>query len=161
MDALVIGGMVRRPVRFVMDHNIFRIPVLSFIFRTAKAIPIAPAHEDESTLESAFERIDAELADGNLVCVFPEGKLTRDGEMNPFKNGIERIIERRPVPVVPLALKGLWGSFFSRSGGAAMKKLPRRFWSRIALVAGEPVPASEASAERLQARVAELRGADR
>jgi 1-acyl-sn-glycerol-3-phosphate acyltransferase len=161
MDALVIGGMVRRPVRFVMDHNIFRIPVLSFIFRTAKAIPIAPAHEDESTLESAFERIDAELADGNLVCVFPEGKLTRDGNMNPFKSGIERIIERRPVPVVPLALKGLWGSFFSRSGGAAMKKLPRRFWSRIALVAGEPVPASEASAERLQARVAELRGADR
>jgi 1-acyl-sn-glycerol-3-phosphate acyltransferase len=161
MDALVIGGMVRRPVRFVMDHHIFAIPVLRFIFRTAKAIPIAPAHEDESTLEAAFERIDAELADGNLVCIFPEGKLTRDGEMNPFKKGIERILERRPVPVVPLALKGLWGSFFSRRGGAAMQGLPRRFWSRIALVAGEPVAPAQATAQYLQARVAELRGADR
>ncbi len=159
MDALVIGGMVRRPVRFVMDHNIFRIPVLSFIFRTAKAIPIAPAHEDESLLESAFERIDAELADGNLVCIFPEGKLTKDGAMNPFKKGIERILERQPVPVVPLALQGLWGSFFSRRSGAAMKSLPRRFWSRIALLAGNPVAASEATAESLYTRVAELRGA--
>jgi len=161
MDALVIGGMVRRPVRFVMDHQIFSIPVLSFIFRTAKAIPIAPAHEDEAKLEAAFDRIDAELADGNLVCIFPEGKLTKDGEMNPFKKGIERILERRPVPVVPLALKGLWGSFFSRRGGAAMKGLPRRFWSRIGLVAGDPVPPAQASAEFLQARVAELRGAER
>jgi 1-acyl-sn-glycerol-3-phosphate acyltransferase len=161
MDALVIGGMVRRPVRFVMDHNIFRIPVLSFIFRTAKAIPIASAHENESMLKAAFERVDEELADGNLVCIFPEGKLTRDGQMNPFKKGIERILDRRPVPVVPLALKGMWGSFFSRRGGEAMKSLPRRFWSRIALVAGNPVPAAGASAEALYARVAELRGAER
>jgi 1-acyl-sn-glycerol-3-phosphate acyltransferase len=157
----VIGGMVRRPVRFVMDHNIFRIPVLSFIFRTAKAIPIAPAHEDEGMLEAAFDRIDAELRDGNLVGIFPEGKLTPNGDMSAFKKGIERIIERRPVPVVPLALRGLWGSFFSRSGSGAMKSLPRRFWSRIALVAGDPVPAVDASAERLQMRVAELRGAER
>ena len=161
MDALVIGGMVCRPVRFVMDHNIFRIPVLSFIFRTAKAIPIASAHENESMLKAAFDRVDEELADGNLVCIFPEGKLTRDGEMNPFKKGIERILDRRPVPVVPLALKGMWGSFFSRRGGEAMKSLPRRFWSRIALVAGDPVPAAEASAEAMYARVAELRGAER
>src|SRR5882672_3475499 len=158
MDALVIGGMVRRPVRFVMDYQIFRIPVLSFIFRTAKAIPIAPAHEDEALLEAAFERVDAELAEGNLVCIFPEGKLTKDGAMNPFKKGVERILERRPVPVVPLALQGLWGSFFSRHSGAAMKSLPRRFWSRIALLAGGPVPACQATADFLQARVAELRG---
>lgn len=161
MDALVIGGMVRRPVRFVMDHNIFRIPVISFIFRTAKAIPIAPAHEDENTLAAAYDRIDAELAAGNLVCIFPEGKLSRDGEMNPFKKGVEKILERRPVPVVPLALQGLWGSFFSRVGGAAMKTFPRRFWSRIALVAGDPLPAAGATAESLQLRVAELRGSAR
>lgn len=160
MDALIIGGTVRRPVRFVMDHNIFRIPVLSFIFRTARAIPIAPAREDPAKLAAAYDRIDAELADDNVVCIFPEGKLTTDGEMNEFRKGVEQIVERRPVPVVPMALQGLWGSFFSRKGGgAAMARWPRRFWSRIALVAGEPVPATAASAEHLEGRVRALRGA--
>ncbi len=159
MDALVIGGSVRRPVRFVMDHSIFRIPILGFIFRTARAIPIAPAREDPDALQKAFDRIDAELADGEVVCIFPEGKLTRDGEMNEFKRGVEKILERRPVPVIPMALRGLWGSFFSRRGGkAAMSQLPNRFWSRIELVATAPVPGSDASATGLQRIVAGLRG---
>jgi len=159
MDALVIGGSVRRPVRFVMDHNIFRIPIMGFIFRTAHAIPIAPAREDPAALDRAFDRIDAELADGEVVCIFPEGKLTRDGEMSEFKRGIERILERRPVPVVPMALRGLWGSFFSRRDGkAAMSQLPRRFWSRIEVIATTPVHGDTASAEDLQRIVAGLRG---
>jgi 1-acyl-sn-glycerol-3-phosphate acyltransferase len=159
VDALVIGGNVRRPVRFVMDHNIFRIPVMGFIFRTARAIPIAPAKEDPSALTRAFDRIDAELASGEIVCIFPEGKLTRDGEMNEFKRGIEKILERRAVPVIPMALRGLWGSFFSRRDGkAAMSQLPRRFWSRIELVATAPVHGDVATAESLQQIVAGLRG---
>lgn len=158
MDALVIGGSVRRPVRFVMDHNIFKVPVLGFIFRTAHAIPIAPGREDPRALQQAFDQIDAELADGEIVCIFPEGKLTRDGEMNEFKKGVERILERRPVPVVPMALRGLWGSFFSRRDGkAAMTKLPTRFRSRIELVATAPVPGTDASATSLQRVVAGLR----
>ena len=159
MDALVIGGSVRRPVRFVMDHSIFRIPILGFIFRTARAIPIAPAREDPDALQKAFDRIDAELADGEVVCIFPEGKLTRDGEMNEFKRGVEKILERRPVPVIPMALRGLWGSFFSRRGGkAAMTQLPNRFWSRIEVVVTAPVPGDDASATDLQRIVAGLRG---
>ncbi len=159
MDALVIGGSVRRPVRFVMDHNIFKIPVLGFIFRTAHAIPIAPAREDPQALEKAFERIDVELAEGEVVCIFPEGKLTRDGEMSEFKKGVEKILERRAVPVVPMALRGLWGSFFSRRDGkAAMTQLPKRFWSRIELVATAPVHGDDASATGLQKIVAGLRG---
>ena len=159
MDPLVIGGNVRRPVRFVMDHNIFRIPVLNFIFRTANAIPIAPAKEDEQVLQHAFERIDAELADGQIVCIFPEGKLTKDGEMNEFKRGVEKILERRAVPVVPMALRGLWGSFFSRrEGKAPMTKLPSRFWSRIEMVVTAPVHGTEASATGLQKIVSGLRG---
>jgi len=159
MDALVIGGSVRRPVRFVMDHNIFRIPVLGFIFRTARAIPIAPARENPDALQKAFDRIDAELADGEVVCIFPEGKLTRDGEMNEFKRGVEKILERRPVPVVPMALRGLWGSFFSRRDGkAAMSQLPSRFWSRIEVIATAPVHGDGASATGLQRIVAGLRG---
>ncbi|HEU4592835.1 MAG TPA: MFS transporter [Steroidobacteraceae bacterium] len=158
MDALVIGGSVRRPVRFVMDHNIFRIPVLGFIFRTARAIPIAPAREDPAALEQAFDRIDAELAAGEVVCIFPEGKLTRDGEMSEFKRGVEKILERRPVPVVPMALRGLWGSFFSRRDGkAAMSQLPQRFWSRIEVVATAPVHGDAASVTTLQKIVAGLR----
>jgi len=159
VDALVIGGSVRRPVRFVMDHNIFRIPVLGFIFRTARAIPIAPAREDPDALQKAFDRIDAELAEGEVVCIFPEGKLTRDGEINEFKRGVEKILERRAVPVVPMALRGLWGSFFSRRDGkAAMSQMPSRFWSRIELIATAPVHGDDASATVLQKIVAGLRG---
>jgi len=159
MDPLVIGGNVRRPIRFVMDHHIFNIPVLSFIFRTARAIPIAPAHEDAETLQKAYDLIDAELADGEIVCIFPEGKLTKHGELNEFKKGVERILERRPVPVVPMALRGLYGSFFSRHGGkAAMTQPPRRFWSRIEVMVSAPVPGNTASAEGLQKIVTGLRG---
>jgi 1-acyl-sn-glycerol-3-phosphate acyltransferase len=159
MDPLVIGGTVRRPVRFVMDHNIFRIPVLNFIFRTARAIPIAPAKEDPDALQKAFDRIDAELADGEVVCIFPEGKLTRDGEINEFKKGVEKILERRPVPVVPMALRGLWGSFFSRrEGKAPMTRLPRRFWSRIEMIVTAPLRGQDASAPDLQRIVTGLRG---
>lgn len=159
MDPLVIGGSVRRPVRFVMDHNIFKIPVLSFIFRTAGAIPIAPAREDPEALQKAFDRVDAELASGEIVCIFPEGKLTKDGEMNEFKRGVEKILERRPVPVLPMALRGLWGSFFSRrEGKAPMTKLPSRFWSRIEMVVTAPVPGEDASATGLRKIVSGLRG---
>jgi 1-acyl-sn-glycerol-3-phosphate acyltransferase len=159
MDPLVIGGSVRRPVRFVMDHNIFRIPVLSFIFRTARAIPIAPAHEDKDAMQKAFDQIDAELAGGEVVCIFPEGKLTKHGELNEFKKGVEKILERRPVPVVPMALRGLYGSFFSRKGGKTpMSRPPRRFWSRVEVVVTAPVPGGDASATRLQQIVAGLRG---
>jgi 1-acyl-sn-glycerol-3-phosphate acyltransferase len=159
MDPLVIGGNVRRPIRFVMDHNIFRIPVLSFIFRTARAIPIAPGHEDPAALQRAFDQIDAELAAGEIVCIFPEGKLTKHGELNEFKRGVEKILERRPVPVIPMALRGLYGSFFSREEGKApMTKAPRRFWSRLEVVVTAPVHGDDASATGLQQIVAGLRG---
>ncbi len=158
MDALVIGGSVRRPVRFVMDHNIFKVPMLGFIFRTARAIPIAPKSEDPERLARALEAIDRALAEGEVVGIFPEGKLTRDGEINEFKKGVEKILERRPVPVVPMALRGLWGSFFSRRDGKApMSKLPQRFWSRIEMVVSAPVPGADASATGLQRIVTGLR----
>ena len=159
MDPLVIGGSVRRPIRFVMDHHIFRIPVMNFIFRTARAIPIAPAHEDAALLQKAFDQIDADLAEGEVVCIFPEGKLTKHGELNEFKKGVEKILERRPVPVVPMALRGLYGSFFSRKEGKApMTRAPRRFWSRIEVVVTTPVHGEDASATGLQKIVGGLRG---
>ena len=159
MDALIIGGCVRRPVRFVMYYKIFNIPVLRFIFRTAKAIPIAGRKEDPALLERAFDDVDRALADGELVCIFPEGGLTRDGSIDTFRPGVEQILARRAVPVIPLALRGLWGSVFSRRDSAlGRSRLPRRFRSRIGLAAAAPVPADAASAALLEQRVRELRG---
>jgi 1-acyl-sn-glycerol-3-phosphate acyltransferase len=161
VDALIIGGTVRRPIRFVMYYKIFRIPVLNFIFRTARAIPIAGAKEDEALMNKAFDEVASALAAGEVIGIFPEGALTADGEIAPFRPGIDRILERSPVPVVPMALRGLWGSIFSRRDGYLKRaRLPRRFWSRIELVAAPPVPAAQAGAAVLEAQVRELRGAE-
>jgi 1-acyl-sn-glycerol-3-phosphate acyltransferase len=158
MDALVVIGCCRRPIRFVMDHQIFKIPGLNFVFRTAGAIPIAPARENPAILEQAYDRVARYLEEGEVVGIFPEGQLTKDGQIGPFKGGIKRIIQRTPAPVVPLALRGMWGSFFSRRYGKAMSRFPRRFWSRIELAAGESVPAQQASSALLRERVIALRG---
>lgn len=158
VDALLIGGAVRRPIRFVMYFKIYRLPVLNFIFRTAGAIPIAGRNEDAQTYERAFKQIAAYLADGELVCIFPEGKLTSDGEIDEFKGGLRRIIEQTPVPVIPMALQGLWGSFFSRDPA---KGFFRRLWSRVTLVAGSAVPVEAAEPALLRERVSALRGDSR
>ena len=158
MDPLIILGNVRRPVRFVMYYKIFNTP-LRPLFRAAKAIPIAGAKEDPALLQRAFDEVDKELAAGHLVCIFPEGGITRDGSLQPFRPGIERILAARPVPAVPLALRGLWGSIFSRRDSMlGRSRLPRRFWSAIELVAGAPVPPEQATAALLQEKVAALRG---
>lgn len=157
VDALVIGGVIQRPVRFVMDHRIFKVPVLNFVFRTAGTIPIASAKEDPEMLERAYEKIAKYLEEGEVVCIFPEGRITDNGDLYPFKKGITRIIERTPVPVVPMALRGLWGSFFSRWGGTAMR-YPRGFFSKIALEVAPSWQPATVTPEALQAKVAEMRG---
>ena len=158
VDALLVGGTIRRPVRFVMYYRIFEIPLLKFLFNTAKAIPIASAKEDEALLEEAFGRIDAELEAGNVVCIYPEGAITRDGEIHRFRPGIERIIERRPVPVIPMALGGLWGSWFSRRSNGSLRRLPGRLFQLVTLRIGEPVAPGEVSAQGLELLVRTLRG---
>jgi 1-acyl-sn-glycerol-3-phosphate acyltransferase len=166
VDAVVIMGESPRPIRFVMDHRIFRIPLLNWFFRNAKAIAIAPAKDDPALLEQANQRIDAALAEGELVCIFPEGRITDTGELFPFRQGVRRIVERNPVPVVPMALRGLWGSFFSRFGGAAFSRpldarLRRGLRSKVELVVGTPVGPECVTPEGLMAQVAGLRGAER
>ena len=153
VDALIIAGCIRRPVRFVMYYKIYNMPVLNFIFRTAKAIPIAGKHEDETLLNSAFDDIDKALADGDLVCIFPEGKLTANGSIRTFRDGVEKIIKRRPVPVLPMALQGLWGCAFSRQQANVFYRLYRGLTSSIALLIGDRVEAKDASASMLQDKV--------
>ncbi len=160
VDALIIGGSIPRPVRFVIWYRIFQVPLLRFIFRTAKAIPIATARENPELLEHAYQRIDQELQLGNVVCIFPEGSITGDGEVHPFKPGIEKILARQPVPVIPMALGGLWGSWFSRRRGR-LRKFPGKLLARIHLRIGAPLRPAEASAGGLELLVRTLRGDDR
>ena len=159
MDPLILMANLRRPARFVMYYKIFSIPLLHFVFKTAKAIPIAGQKEDPTVLHQAFEEVDAALARGELVCIFPEGGLTKDGEIAPFRAGVEKILERRPVPVVPMALRGLWGSVWSRRDSMLRRaRLPRRFRARVELVVDVPKPAEQVDAAVLQDRVQVLRG---
>jgi 1-acyl-sn-glycerol-3-phosphate acyltransferase len=161
MDALIIMGSVRRPVRFVMHHGIFRVPVLNFVFRAARAIPIAGGREAPGLMARAFDAIDAALAEGELVCIFPEGGLTPDGEIAPFRPGVEKILARRPVPVIPLALRGLWRSMWSRRDSKLGRaRLPRRFRARIELAAGLPMDGAASDARQMETAVRTLRGAE-
>jgi 1-acyl-sn-glycerol-3-phosphate acyltransferase len=164
MDALVLSASIPRPVRFVMYYRIFEIPVMKWIFRIAKAIPIAGARENPELMRRAFDAVDAALAEGELVCIFPEGALTKDGNIAPFKSGVEKILERRPVPVVPMALRNMWGSMWSRRGASAESgrlgrmRVPRRLRAHVEVAAGLPVDGATATAESLEAQVRALRG---
>jgi 1-acyl-sn-glycerol-3-phosphate acyltransferase len=157
VDAVLLMAASPRPIRFIMDHSIFKIPVLGWFFRLAKAIPIAPQRVDAAAYERAFMQARAVLADGELLCIFPEGGITRNGELGEFKAGVMKLLQTSPVPVVPMALQNLWGSYFSRAGGAAMSKPFRRgLFSRVGLVAGAALPPSEVTPAVLRERVAGL-----
>ena len=156
VDALIIAGCIRRPVRFVIYYKIYNLPILNFVFRTAKTIPIAGKYENEDLLNKAFDDIDDALSDGDLVCIFPEGKLTVNGDVNTFRDGIEKIIKRRAVPVIPMALQGLWGSAFSRQRTNIFYRLFKGFKSSIGMVIGDMVEAEDASASMLQDKVQDL-----
>ncbi|MFD1215180.1 MFS transporter [Microbulbifer celer] len=161
VDALLLAGAVHRPIRFIMYKPIYEIPVLHFIFKTSRAIPICSKQKDPEGYARAFEAIEQGLKDGDLLCIFPEGQLTQDGELQPFKAGIEKILQRNPVPVIPMALQGLWGSFFSHKDGHAFSTWPKRFWSSVKVVAGPPLAAAAVKAEVLQEKVLALRGQQR
>jgi len=163
IDAVLLMAASPRPIVFVMDHRIFRVPVLGWLFRLAKAIPIAPYKEDPAAYEAAFERAAQVLRDGDLLGIFPEGGITRDGELQEFKGGIVKIIERAQadglaVPVIPMALTHLWGSFFSRieKGGAMVRPFRRGFYSRVGLNVGPALNGADVEPAMLRQQVQAL-----
>ncbi len=158
IDAVVLMAASPRPIRFIMDHRIFATPLLGTLFRLGKAIPIAPQKEDAAAYERAFEQARRVLAEGDLLGIFPEGGITKDGSLGEFKGGVMKILQTHPVPVVPLALQNLWGSFFSRAGGGTAMARPfrRGLFSRVGLVAGPALPAAEVTPAVLRERVAGL-----
>lgn len=156
VDALVLSALSPRPIRFVMDAGIARTPVLSWLFRQVRAIPIAPARQDPTLLEAAFEQVDQALRNGELVCIFPEGALTRDGRLAAFRPGIRQMLDRCPVPVIPVGLSGLWGSLFSREPQPATRRLARwRPGRALRIRVGSALP-PDVSVSVLQQEVARL-----
>jgi len=159
VDALLLMAASPRPIRFIMDHRIFATPVLGAIFRLAKTIPVASRTEDPEIYANAFAEAEKTLADGDLLCIFPEGVITRDGEIQPFKAGIMKILATQNVQVIPMALQNLWGSFFSRIEGKAMGRPFRRgVYSSVRLIVGEPLAPELVTPEALQGITADLRG---
>ncbi|AEX23908.1 MFS transporter [Vibrio sp. EJY3] len=156
VDALILMGTSTRPVRFVMDKSISEMPVLKYVFRHAGVIPICSPRKCTETYKQAFEQIEQALHNEEVVCIFPEGRLTSDGELGEFRPGVEKILKRSPVPVIPMALKGLWGSFFSHKGGHALTKRPKRFWSKIEVKIGQVLGPGQLSRHKLQQEVQEL-----
>lgn len=163
VDAILLMAASPRPMRFIMDHQIFRIPVLGWLFRLAGCIPIASRKADPHAYEQAFADAARVLREGELLAIFPEGAITHDGRLQPFRGGIMKILEQAradglDVPVIPMALTNMWGSFFSRveKQGAMTRPFRRGFFSRVGVNIGQPVMPAEATPERLQERVAEL-----
>ncbi|WP_440878020.1 MFS transporter [Vibrio natriegens] len=156
VDALILMGTSTRPVRFVMDKSISEMPVLKYVFRHAGVIPICSPRKCTETYKQAFEQIEQALHNEEVVCIFPEGRLTSDGELGEFRSGVEKILKRSPVPVIPMALKGLWGSFFSHKGGHALTKRPKRFWSKIEVKIGQVLGPGQLDRHKLQQEVQEL-----
>jgi len=138
VDALLIGGMVSRPTRFIMYQPIYKMPILHFIFKSLGTIPIESKSKNPAVYAAAFDAIEEKLNDNEVIVIFPEGKLTKDGTIDEFKPGLLKVLEKNPVPVVPIAIQGLWGSFFSHKNGPAMAKKPRRIFAKVGLVADKP-----------------------
>lgn len=158
IDWLILAAAIKRPVRFVMYYKFFEIPLVRYLFQHARAIPIASQQEDSALFNNAFDVVSRELRTGELICIFPEGAITADGKVKEFKRGIEHIIKRDAVPVVPLAIDGLWGSIFSRKPGRTLKHLPRRIWFFVDVIIDTPVPAQQVTALELEKKVRRLLG---
>lgn len=156
VDWLILSAATQRPIRFVMHYEFLALPLTGRLFRDAKVIPIASAKENPEVLEAAFEHIHRALVDGELVCIFPEGRLTRDGKLSPFRRGVERIVARDPVPVVPLGLHGLWGSWFSRYGKGPLRRRFGHLRQPVSLKVGERLAPGDVSVAVVEREVVAL-----
>lgn len=161
MDAVMIFGCIDRPVKFVMYYKIFNIPFFRFMFNAVGAIPIAGRNEDETVFNQAFDKINQYLTDGEIVVIFPEGKITSDGQLNEFKPGLLKILERNPVDVYPSALSGLWGSMYSRKDKSIFRYFPKAFFThKVTYIIGDKINATDVKMDNLQENVKHLRGDD-
>ncbi|GIU08390.1 MFS transporter [Shewanella morhuae] len=158
VDALIIMGTSIRPIRFVMEQSVSERPLLKSVFCHAGVIPICSPKQSDTTYTHAFEAIHEALSNNELVCIFPEGRVTSDGTLGEFYVDIDKILARDPVPVIPMALKGLWGTYFSHKDGQALTTIPIRFRSRVSVTLAEAIDGHVADKDSLRVKIASLLG---
>lgn len=155
MDGLILNYATPRKMRFIIDEHIYRTPVVHHFMSIDRAIPILPTKD---SVKKALDKVSEGLQAGDIICIFPEGQMTYTGHMIRFKLGIEWILQRDPVPVVPVALIGLWGSIFSRKyRKEKWKFVPRFFRKKVTAVCGTPIPPEKAKISFLQREVMRLK----
>jgi len=159
-DPVVIFGASKRPIRFIMAKEIRNKAPFNLVFQASRTLAICSPLEDRKTYEETIREAANSLRNGELVMIFPEGRLSPDGEIGTFRRGVEKLLENAPVPVYPMAIRGIWGSFFSHGNGPALRsgfhlRLRRR---AIQLKVGMAIPPEEVNALILQGHVETLRG---
>lgn len=161
IDALIIFGSIHRPVKFVMDYKIYNNFMLKPLFKSVGAIPIAGRKENEKVFNEAFEKMAQYLRDGEIVMIFPEGQIAyseKEGEIQEFKGGIMKTLEQVPVPVIPSALSGLWGSMYSRKYKGWRRYFPKSFLNRkVHYVIDKAIEPQDVNLKALENKVLELR----
>lgn len=161
VDAILIFGSVFRPVKFVMYYKIYNQPILKTLFKSLGAIPIASKSENEEVFNLAFQKIEEYLNAGEIVMIFPEGKITEIeelGKINEFKPGVIKTLEKNPVPVIPSALSGLYGSMFSRKEKSIFRYIPKSFFNRsVSYRIGKPIEPQKVVLKELEKQVISLR----
>jgi len=156
VDWLFLGAACSRPIRFLMDKDYYDIKLFTPILKMAGAIPVSPRHKNAEAYAFAMKEMVRTLEQGQVLLVFPEGKLTRSGNMNEFQRGFEKVLNEAPAPVIPVALHGLWGSFFSRRWGRAMSRPFKRLYSKIGVEFGEAKSADEATAKVMRLAIQKM-----
>ena len=156
MDGMVIqAGVPNRRVRFIIDGHIYKVPGVHYFMNLNGAIPILPTRE---SVTAAFDEVAKALEEGDVVCIFPEGQLTYRGSLSRFRHGIEHIIKRTPVPIYPMAINGLWGSFFSRKYNKSWRRFfPQHLGQKVTAICGEPINPENINKDMLQNEVLRLK----
>lgn len=152
IDPIAIVAALPKIPRFVMYYKIFNVPVLNWFFKSVRAIPIAGRHEDAHYFQQSFEQVHHNLQTNEWVGIFPEGRLSSDGKIAPFKRGVALMLAKDPVTVIPIHVDNLWGSFFSRKYGLC-RRFPRTFRRKVVITIGKALPANAYSADELERAV--------
>ena len=155
VDGPIIDAGCKRPARYLIDEDIYNIPGVHYLMKLDRAIPIAP---NRKSVEAAFDAISEGLRAGDLICIFPEGSLTFTGGLGRFRPGIEWIIKRDPVPVIPIALSGLWGSVFSRKYlNSPLRWIPHHMDLKVIAKCGPVIPPEKVHVNYLQEALLRLK----
>lgn len=152
-DALILIAVCRRRIRFVMERSIYDTPFFNRIFRFKGVIPVS-ASDDKKQLLEFVRRSRQVIEDGDLLCIFAEGSITRDGQVQEFMAGFERVVKGRDCPIIPVYLDGLWGSILSYAHGRLLSKFPSFFRRTVSVLIGEAMPAESSAKELRQAVMA-------